>query len=254
MDENNNLISPNDIEITKEMRERLEQARRKTGLTQSQFAESGEVSLSYYQKWVKGNITRTKKRKFMNFCRKSSINPDWLLFGDGEIFKKAEEDQHKIQAKYTVNTDGIRKRLEQIRSSLNIKTQKQFSAGIISNSRYTEIINGKATRIETNSLEKLALFYNINPQWLITGEGKMEATNTRENNNVNGTNQSIVNEIRKRPEWEQKAIQEIIELLPTGKTKLRLLAVLLESAHDIDDNAWFEMINVARKSLKEEKG
>jgi transcriptional regulator with XRE-family HTH domain len=70
--------------------------------------------------------------------------------------------------------ENFSKMIDALTNSKQIKNASQLSEEIgITKSAIYEIINGRVKKLSGTMVELLRLKYNINPDWLLTGEGKM---------------------------------------------------------------------------------
>ena len=67
----------------------------------------------------------------------------------------------------------MRERIIKIIKTFNL-TQKEFAKNIgITSAGLNDYLKGRANDISSNKIKNIILKYNINPIWLLTGEGKM---------------------------------------------------------------------------------
>jgi len=80
----------------------------------------------------------------------------------------------------------MRERIIKIIKTFNL-TQKEFAKNIgITSAGLNDYLKGRANDISSNKIKNIILKYNINPIWLLTGEGKMFLPGKREEPQATG--------------------------------------------------------------------
>ncbi len=82
-------------------------------------------------------------------------------------------------------------RLKVIRNHYKL-TQDEFARGLeIKQGSYSDIERGRIDNISTSILTKIAFYYNININWLLTGEGEMLKGEMKKNEKITTNKNSI---------------------------------------------------------------
>ena len=118
--------------------------------------------------------------------------------------------------------NGINERLKQIRQNLGLSQQKLADSLELQRSIIADVERGKVKSPNFKLLRKLEEKYNINPDWLLTGEGEMyKAPNNVQNAIIaQGSNHNIVgNIIGNNVDNELKELCEAFQKLPEKKRK-----------------------------------
>jgi transcriptional regulator with XRE-family HTH domain len=118
--------------------------------------------------------------------------------------------------------NNINERLKQIRQNLGFSQQKLADKLGIQRNIIGDIERGKVKKPNFNLLRKLEEIYDINPDWLLTGEKEMykkeSAKNIKqeitevENNNINTSTEDLPADI-------QIIVEELLEMDKTKRKK-----------------------------------
>ena len=91
---------------------RVKEMRKHLNLTQTEFGDSLGVSRDVINSYERGRVTPSQT--FVELlCMKYDVNPDWLLHGDGEMFRDRtveDELQDFLANVVTDDDESIRKR------------------------------------------------------------------------------------------------------------------------------------------------
>lgn len=86
------------------MKDRIKEIRKKSKLTQTDFAENLGVSASNIQSYELGR--RTPSDAFIKLiCNKYSVNEVWLRSGEGEPYEISDVDKLVLEAKEALKDD-----------------------------------------------------------------------------------------------------------------------------------------------------
>ena len=72
--------------------ERVKELRKALKLTQDQFAEALNITRSSLSVIEIGKTVVTERNNKV-ICNKFNVNPDWLRYGDGEVFKEMSYEE-----------------------------------------------------------------------------------------------------------------------------------------------------------------
>lgn len=93
------------------MHKRLKQIRSAVNLTQEEFSKKINMSRSNYGSMEIGRITITE-RAINDICRVFSVNKEWLVTGEGNMFLEIKTDDqfNKVLAEWLLDSDEVTKR------------------------------------------------------------------------------------------------------------------------------------------------
>ena len=115
----------------------------------------------------------------------------------------------------------LKDRIKNLRKELSL-TQKELANAINKSiDRVKNIENGRVQKLHPQEITLISKKYNINPDWLLTGEGEMYRTPSVQNAIIaQGNNHKIIgNVVGSNPNNELKEICEAIQKLPEKKRK-----------------------------------
>lgn len=84
------------------MNERLKELRKLLGLSQAEFGEIiflSQKTVAHMEK----KVSKLTKRTLALICEKFDVNEEWLLTGNGEIFKENKQETFEFFKKYDLN-------------------------------------------------------------------------------------------------------------------------------------------------------
>lgn len=152
--------------INNSKRERIRQVIGLLNLTQEQVADKLDVTQSSISHTLKGELT---SGFISRFALAFNVSLNWLNTGEGDIFTSPTELPVKIE-----DTSGVQARLDKVLKANRLSQQKASEVSGIATSTINCAISGRRP-IKMDFLTKFANAFNININWLITGEGDMEA-------------------------------------------------------------------------------
>lgn len=158
--------------------ERLKLIRKTFGLTQKEMAKIMGASLRVYQYYEKGEQSPSYER-LVPIIKKFNINGTWLLTGEGEMFLSKSQDFFSLFIKK--EDEMIGKRLKQLRKALNL-SQSKFGELLGTTQRAVSHWERDEAEPSFQQLKKLIDLFNVNPTWLLTGEGEMFLSRTEAKN------------------------------------------------------------------------
>ena len=152
------------------MLERLKKLRYELGLTQAEFAEKLGIKQSTYSSIESGRYKLTD-RYISQICMVFNVNENWIRNGEGAIFENIAKKQEIIR--------NMIERLKLLRHKLCL-TQSEFASVLgLNQSSYSLIETGKINLSE-RYIKTLVALYNVNEQWLRTGEGTIFLSSPQE--------------------------------------------------------------------------
>lgn len=84
------------------MTERLKELRKKLKLSQGEFGAKIGLSTSGVGEIERGT-NKLSERNFAAICREYNVNPQWLRYGEGEMFSEPKDGLTKLQEEYDLN-------------------------------------------------------------------------------------------------------------------------------------------------------
>jgi len=144
--------------------QRIRNIREILGLSQNEFANKINRTSNFIAQIESGRSNISEKTKTA-ICSTYHINPDWINYGIGDMFKAD-------CAPPPFDKAGIPSRIKAVRKKLNM-TQDEFSKLIdCSKSQLTSVEVGRVNP-SNQWLTKLSKTANINICWLLSGKGEM---------------------------------------------------------------------------------
>ena len=166
------------------IKKRIKAIRKELNLSQTQMAKMLEIPLRTYQRLEQEDVDL--KLSILNKYIRIGVNIDWLLTGEGSMFSKKEADSNskkddavderkrdeKQVSSLAENSEKMGKRLKEIRLHYEL-SQTELANRL--NTTQAVISNYEAGRRipDANFLRKLIDVFQIDINWLLTGEGSM---------------------------------------------------------------------------------
>lgn len=187
------------MKITDEIAQRIGRLMFELKLTQEEMAKKMGFSRgSALMEILKGR-NNFNERHIKLFESTFNVSREWLLDGDGPMFND------------TLNTSEVNEigeRLVLLRKQLNI-TQGDFakSLGFATGNGLSMIERGKSN-LQESHLKILEFTYNINREWLLTGEGQMFLTDSH---NAFKNENMLIDKVLEMVERKDKQMQQLID-------------------------------------------
>lgn len=143
--------------------DRLKKIRESLGLSQREMAEAVDSSFTSWQGYEAGR--NTPGGKVLESLANMGFNINWLLTGIGEMHGGIIWSP-SIDSQWCVN-----ERFPLIRGSMSIK---EFASILGAEQWYIEMIENNESQADGYLLSKICSEFDINPAWLLTGEGEMK--------------------------------------------------------------------------------
>lgn len=92
------------------MNTRVKELRKSLKLTQNEFADKINMSRSNYGSIETGRVNITD-RVLNDICKTFSVNRNWILTGEGEMFEIIDSDEkfHRVLGEWLVDCDQVTK-------------------------------------------------------------------------------------------------------------------------------------------------
>lgn len=139
--------------------ERVRLLRKELSLTQSDFGKRVDVGKTAISK-IEKNENSLTDRMFNSICREFNVNEEWLRYGKGEMFSSPQ----------------IGLRIKELRKNLNL-TQNNFGnrIGVKANTigNYELLLRNPSNSV----IHSICIEFNVNENWLKSGEGGMFSQN-----------------------------------------------------------------------------
>jgi transcriptional regulator with XRE-family HTH domain len=174
------ITSKGDTNISKRIKEIID----RDGVSINAFSKKIGVSNSYFNK-----LFKTSRNVGSDIIEKiarthSEINPNWLITGEGPMLKSDAESQEIQNPESGENISPIKERILQYLGYKGIKKVDFYEKIRLNPSNFKGA--GLKSDLSGNKIANiLSLYPEINPGWLIMGEGEMLKRDT--NDQVNET-------------------------------------------------------------------
>lgn len=144
-------------------------------ISQADVASGIDVQRSRISDWLSGKVKTPRKTTLFKIADYFECDPNWLISGEGNPFPEKDSLEDKLL--------NDLERTERLQSTLGgriqflmgkFTTHKQLADAIgINRSRITDLINNKVKAPHFETIQKIAGFFNCNPEWLENGTGSI---------------------------------------------------------------------------------
>lgn len=148
------------------MQDRFKKIRQYFGLSQAQFAQKINKSPGFISN-VETGRSDVSDVTIHTICFVFGIDEEWLRCGSGLMFSAGCE-------KVEVDKDNVGERIRLIRKNTGL-TQEQFAKAIGYSKMQVHYVEAGKVTPSNELLHQVAVVFNVNYDWIMTGEGKMEA-------------------------------------------------------------------------------
>lgn len=148
------------------MKERIKQIRQYFGLSQSQFAQKIGRTAGCVTKLELGK-SRISDETADAICHVFGISKLWLMENEGDMFALGED-------KAPVDRNAFGGRIKQVRKERGL-TQQQFADRIGFHKNQVCYVEGGKSIPSENYLRKVSTAFEVNFDWILTGEGEENA-------------------------------------------------------------------------------
>lgn len=145
--------------------ERFMEIRKYFGLSQSQLAKKINKTPGFISD-VETGKSDISKNTINTICSTFMINENWLVKGEGDMFKSGQN-----VAK--VDKENIGLRIKQIRKQERL-TQEEFANIIGYSERQVYCVETRKSNTSAAFLKKVSSCFNVSYDWLLTGVGDIE--------------------------------------------------------------------------------
>ena len=149
--------------------DRFVEIRKYYGLSQPEFAKKINKTQGFVSNIETGRCD-ISKNTLHAICSIFNINETWLVTGEGDMFVKG-------QLVSKVDKENIGLRIKQIRQQEGL-TQKGFADMIGYSKRQVYSVEANKAIPSNDFIRKVASCFNISYNWLMTGTGDIEASET----------------------------------------------------------------------------